>query len=1200
MRGEWRDYGFNLNSRDDSPAEGELDMSIVNIEENSGREPVNYVLPPDVTRIQDPGQAQATLLNEQSMSLKVTGLQAGDARGVYKNTQNDLRIYKRLQMWVHAESLIDDVTNLHNGELSVFVRLGSDVKANYYEYEIPLALTPHGSYNNWLESDRQKVWPLQNFMNLRLQNLVNLKKERNRAKDEGNAGIGYATVYSGRDPDDERNTISVKGNPSLSDVRVLLVGVRNNSNTVKDGIIWVNELKVTEFNEEGGWAAKANVNLGVSDVATLNFGTHIETAGFGSVDQGLNERRMDDYQQYNFAVQTDLGRFLPEKVKLHAPIYYSYSSEKTTPKYNPLDQDVLLKDALDDAPDQHARDSISAYAVERSTIKSFSISGLKFDVTSKNPMPWDPANFTFNFSFNKQSKNDPTTEYEYTNDYRGSLAYNYSPMIKGLKPFSWIKSKNKNLKFFKDWEFRYLPNTISFLTNMSRYYYEMQTRSELDETFQLPVSVSKNFLWDRQFQLTWNLTKSISLTFNSNTSARIEETVGAVNRKLFPDQYKQWKDTVWSSILSMGTPWAYNQSFVATYRAPFNRIPVLDFLTGNVSYNSTYRWDRGAEIDGVATGNKIANQASLSVDGRLNFESLYNKIPFVKDVHKRFNNVGKKTPERKPKKFERTFKLRPDTTFTLKHNLRTKKIAIKAEDANSHEPFVFKHKVIDQNTVEILTPADANIKFTVTEVLKEQKSLWREIGEYALRLAMSPRSASIRWKKTNSLSIPLFRNEIGNIFGQSTSYGPMSPGLDFAFGFAGEDYIYKAKDRGWLITDDGQTSPAIVSRANELNIEFQLEFIKGLKLQLTMNRTDNRTRQIQFMYPDMPVTFSGSYTKTHCAIGTSLGSSSADNGYYSAPFQKMLDNIPIIAERYNALYAGTHYPAGGFMTDNPLVGQPFNPENGTVSSTSSDVLVPAFISAYTGTNPHKQYLTPFPSFGAVLPNWRLTYDGLINLGNLKKWFKSFTLSHAYQCTYSVGSYTSYLNWLTVDGDMMGFTLDTNTGMPIPSSPYNISSVAITERYAPLIGVNGTLKNDLQFNVEWKDQRTLTLNTSAGQVVEATSRGLTIGAGYKIIGFNSVLKMRGSQSGVSNDLTLKADFSLQNTQALIRRIETNYTQATSGTRTFTINFNASYILSKKLTLAAYFDHQVNTPLVSNAAYPTTNSSYGISLNLNLSR
>ncbi|MDE7119507.1 MAG: hypothetical protein K2O10_02755, partial [Muribaculaceae bacterium] len=132
------------------------------------------------------------------------------------------------------------------------------------------------------------------------------------------------------------------------------------------------------------------------------------------------------------------------------------------------------------------------------------------------------------------------------------------------------------------------------------------------------------------------------------------------------------------------------------------------------------------------------------------------------------------------------------------------------------------------------------------------------------------------------------------------------------------------------------------------------------------------------------------------------------------------------------------------------------------------------------------------------------------------------------------------------------------------------------------------------------QRTLTLNTSAGQVVEATTRGLTVGLGYKIVGFNSVLKMRGSQSGVSNDLTINADLSLQNTQALIRRIESNYTQATSGTRTLNIQFNASYVLSRRLTLAAYFDHQVNTPLVSSGAYPTSSSSYGLTLNLNLAR
>lgn len=289
------------------------------------------------------------------------------------------------------------------------------------------------------------------------------------------------------------------------------------------------------------------------------------------------------------------------------------------------------------------------------------------------------------------------------------------------------------------------------------------------------------------------------------------------------------------------------------------------------------------------------------------------------------------------------------------------------------------------------------------------------------------------------------------------------------------------------------------------------------------------------------------------------------------------------------------------MNGNPLGGKPFSPETGSVSETSSDVLIPAFVAAYTKTGASKQTLNPFPDFSSVLPNWRITYDGLINLGNMRNIFKSFSLTHAYQCTYSVGSFSSYLNWVGVDGKAnLGFTLDELSGQPIPSSPFNISSVAITERFAPLLGVNATLKNDLQFNLEYRDQRTLTLNSAAGQVVEASSRGITIGAGYKIVGFNTVLKMKKSQTGVSNDLTLNADFSFQNNQALIRRIESNYTQPTSGTNTININFTASYILSKRLTLSAYFDHQVNSPIVTTSAYPTTNSSYGISLNLNLAR
>ena len=745
---------------------------------------------------------------------------------------------------------------------------------------------------------------------------------------------------------------------------------------------------------------------------------------------------------------------------------------------------------------------------------------------------------------------------------------------------------------------QWLPNNISFLTTRNRSYYEQQTRSETDQMFQLPVSVSKNWLWDRQLQVTWNLTKSLSLSFSSNTSARIEETVGAVNRKLFPDKYREWKDTVWQSIKSFGTPWAYNQTFTGQYKAPFNKIAFLDYLTGNVSYNATYRWDRGATIDGEKLGNTIANQASWTADGRINFETLYNKVNLFKEINKRFANTRKSAArERKPRKFERTYELKPDTSIVVKHNLRVKNVKITALTQEG-KPFPVKTKPIDNTSFEVLTRGKENIKFVVTEIMKEEKSLWRNVGEYALRFALSPRSVSVRYRNTRSLSLPLFNPNIGDIFGQSNDYGPMAPGLDFAFGFTDESYIQKALDRGWLETNDGQTSPALWSKTNELNIEANLELFKGFKVQLTFNRTDNRNSQVQFMYADMPTSLSGSYTKTHCAILTALRSSKADNGYYSAAFQQFLDNIPEVRNRVEGQYAQLRYPDAGFLRGTANAGNVFNPAVGTISETSSDVLIPAFVAAYTKRPAAKQNLSPFPDFSSVLPNWRITYDGLINMGNMRNIFKTFTLSHAYQCTYSVGSFSSYLNWVSANGDL-GFTLDELSGQPIPSSPYNITSVAITERFAPLIGLNCTFKNEIQFNIEYRDQRTLTLNSDAGQLVEATTKGITIGAGYKIVNFNTILKMK-KQANVSNDLTLNADISFQNNQALIRRIEGNYTQPTSGTRTVNINFTASYVLSKRLTLAAYFDHQVNTPLVTTSAYPTTNSSYGISLNLSLAR
>ena len=1207
VRGEWRNYDYNLNLRGDTPASGSININSVNIEENASREPVNYVLPPGVSRIVDAGQSQITQLNEQSMQMKVQGLQADDARGVYRNTSLDLRIYQRMQMFVHGEALIDDATNIKNGDVSVFLRLGSDIKNNYYEYEVPLELTPHGRYNTNSSQDRERVWPKNNTMDIDLDVFTDVKKHRNAEKLHGSSDVSYYSRYVEQDPNNPNHRVFVMGNPSLSDVRVMMVGVRNNAPTAKDCIVWIDELRVTDFDNEGGWAAKANATLNMSDIATLNLGFHKETYGFGGVNESLSQRRMDNYNQYNIAVQGDAGRFLPEKAKLHAPIYYSYSNETTIPQYNPLDQDVLLEDALDACENQHQRDSIKNFAETKRTVKSFSISGLKFDVKSKNSMPWDPANFTFSYSSNKTHLNDPNNVYENTNDYRGSFQYSWTPYIKPFTPLKKaIDAKNKNLKFFREWEFRWLPTNIGFNTNISRYYYEQQTRNETGIDVELPVAVSKNFLWDRQFSLSWNFTKSFNVTFNSNTSAHILEPVGQVNKQLFPDAYRDWRDSVMMSIKDLGTPWAYNQSFAASYKAPFSAIPILSFITASATYNATYRWDRGTVIDNISSGNTIANQSSLSIDCRLNMEQFYNKIPYLQKVNKRFsssanNNILRNKKAPKAKKFQRTFKLHSDSDSVLiiKHNLNVKKIKLTATTTDN-KPFDIKYNIKDNNNVEILTTGDKNIKFVITEVLGEDKTFWSEFAQYSTRLLMSLRSVNVRFRTTRNLSLPQFIPEIGDIFGQSTHYDVMAPGLDFAFGFVGEDYVNKAKSRGWLLGDQSMTTPALFAHTQEFNAEVQLEPVKGLKVTLTGNRTDNRTSQLQFMYDDMGRIYSGSYTKTHVAIATTfLSRGNSSNGYSSSVFNDFLVNIPIIAARLQNQYVGTKYPNRGFIRGTVNAGQEFNPEHGSVNQMSSDVLIPAFMAAYSGKNPSKVTLNPFPSLKEILPNWRVTYDGLSKLPFFKKYFKSFTLTHAYQCTYQVGSYNSYTDWVEL-GNSLGFTQDALTGNAIPSSPFNISSVTITEKFAPLIGISATLNNSMTINCEYRDQRNLTLNSAAGQIVEANTTSFVIGAGYKIANFASVLKIKRKQQGVSNDLTLNFDLQLNNNNALIRKIVDNTAQATSGTRTFSIKFTANYQMSKRVTLGAYFDHQANTPLVSTSAYPTTNTNYGLSFNMSLAK
>ena len=790
VRGEWRSYEQDLSDPKMPPAvKGKLEVSTVNIEENSDRDPVSYTLPPGVSRVLDPSQPQIRQENEQALSLKITDLAAQDARAVYKNTNYDLRQYKRLQLFTHAEAPKLDVNDLADGDLAVFIRLGSDYKNNYYEYEVPLKLTPHGEYN-YNNSEHQKiVWPAENMLNFRLEILTDLKLERNREKRSGTNGVSFQTVYSGRDPDNDGNTIRVKGNPSLSEVKTVMIGVRNVRNKLKSGEVWVNELRLTDFNEEGGWAANANLNVALSDLGTVNVGGRIETAGFGALDQSLNERRMEDFKQYNVATSIELGKLFPEKAQVSIPFYYAYSKETYDPKYNPLDQDVKLKDAIDKAETKVEKDSIRDYSQDRTVIKSVSFNNVRVNIKSKNPMPYDPANFTLGYSYSINDKKNPETEYETTKDYRANFAYSYVPYVKPIKPFDKLLKKNNGYtRYAKQLAFNVAPS-INFQTAMMRNYYEIKLRdltgAATGVTNDIPVTFSQNFYWDRAFSLNWAFTNNLNITFSSGTNARIEEPYVQVNKELNPDGYQLWKDSVKKSIADLGTPMKYDQQFMATWQLPLQLIPVLDWTNASLSYNATYNWDRGATVsEDIEMGNTIKNQRQFDLQANLNLLSLYNKNKYLKKINQKFNNTrttAKKTEKKKKPKLEKEIVLSPDSATVVEHGMFTKKVQITARRTDGRV-YKVKFKPINFAQVKILNQDTVRLKLTIIPGPAPTEDFLYKAVEHSARFLMMVRRFNIQFTNSAGMMLPGFRPEIGDIFGQGRSSFGLSPGIGFAFG----------------------------------------------------------------------------------------------------------------------------------------------------------------------------------------------------------------------------------------------------------------------------------------------------------------------------------------------------------------------------------------------------------------------------------
>lgn len=1246
VMGKWRTYDQSLSAA----SGGTLDASSVSLEENGEKTPVNYVLPPGIRREQDPSQPQLVEANEQALSLVVKNMSTGEAKAVYKNSTLDLRQYKRIQMFVHANALEQNTTRLQDGDLSVFIRLGSDYKNNYYEYEIPLKLTePRSNYNRYVLADCKAVWPEENMLDVPLSVFTALKKNRNKAKAQGVAS--YLAPYSMIDAEHPQNKITIVGNPSLGEVKTMMLGVRNNSADIKSGEVWINELRLKEHNNSGGWAANANLNVQLSDWGSVNATGRYISEGFGGLEDGVASRTTDNYGTYSVTTSLEMGKFFPDKAKVSIPLYYSITKEKTTPKYNPLDTDMELKDALDAAGSKHERDSIENIAATKITQTNFSISNARVGIaTKRHPMPYDPANFSFTYSHQHQYTTGETTMYERKDNWRGALDYSWSPVYKAWEPFKGLKNKSKWLDILKRFGLNWLPQNIAFNTEMTRDYYELQERDM--ETLmsgaagvdsKLPLTFSEQFLWNREFSINWDLTKNLHMNFQSATHAQIEEPYTPVNKDLYADQYHAWKDSVWTSIRHWGAPLDYSQNFQASYKVPLNLLPVFDWVNSDASYNANYSWERGTEDEeGNSYGNTINTQRELTLNGNFNLVKLYNHVPFLKKVNDKFDRtqsraqMQRKKQEKKKKKqeakeqaadpkkalpknkraFEREITLLPDTTFKIRHGKNTKRLIVNAKTEDG-KVFPLKYKKVDNNQIRIISKVDTAMKVKLSVLAKEplDDKKWYKGLQLASRLAMMVRNVSINYRSSYQLTLPGFLPSVGDAFGQK-KVGQMAPGLDFAFGMVGDDYIEKARNNDWLLCNDSIATPATTSRTDNLTLRATLEPVKDFKIDLSATRTKTTQKSIQYMYEGTPTTQSGAFQMTTISLGSAFeGMGNANSGYRSKTFEKFVNSLAGFRDRVEAQYAGTVYPAGS-----ALAGGKFDASRTPVNQYSSDVMIPAFLKAYTSMGGNS--LSVFPALSRMLPNWTIRYSGLGRLPWFNEHFKSININHSYKSVFAVGSYNSYSTFQEYMNGL-GFVSDAITGNPSPSSMFNISQVSINESFSPLLGMDVTFNNNMTVKAEYRQTRVLNLSMTSVQLNEALSKDWVIGMGYRINNFDvfgwgakaSRSKSKGGnknaanknasttktvQNGTNHDLNLRLDFSFRKQAAIVRDIASMVSSASSGNNALKLSFSADYTFSKLLTMSFYYDCQTNTPLLSSSSYPTTTQDFGLSIKFSLTR
>lgn len=1200
-----------------------LQISSVCIEKDKQKTPVGYVLPPGIKRSLDPTSDVSREENEQSMRMVVKGLRPKETSAAYKRTTLDVRQYERLKMFVHFENGDEDIDRSSDG-VQFYMRLGSDYTDNYYEYKINnVIFTAAG------EESEDDVWPME--IDFAFDDLVNLKLDRNKADKSGNSfdpANRYTRAYG-------NNELTVKGHPSLGDIRTIMVGVINESGETKSMEIWLDELRMTGFNEDGGWAALGKIGFTLSDFASFDATGRIETVGFGGIESNVMDRNMEDTYMLDMSATVQLGKLFPEKAHVNMPLTITHSREKEKPKYDPTNTDVLLEDALDNATDER-RDSLEKMAVTSSEQTSFALTNVRVGIASKTPMPYDPANFSFSVAFTKRNERDVDVEYDMTRTYKGNFNYSYSLSPKALMPF-------KNAKFFKakkwklvtDIGFYPMPNSYTFSVNMDRMYNEILAREMGVDNSKLTFDdFCSNVTWDKSFSLTrradikWNFTKNIKVSFATAMNSEIEESLAYNDEKLdLPrmreykynkeyiydlreDSVTQWakdlRESTLKSLLAAGEPYNYSQQLNISYAIPVNKISIFDWITANASYSGNYDWQRGITLDAhtYTSNNDIADsKRSWNGDMRFNMETLYNKSSYLKEVNKKFskNSLSKKANEKlaarkdttqkdddedapkvkEAKKYERkNLRLKKGNKTRISHRLAANRVIVEAVDSEG-KPYDLKYEVIDQNAINVIAKEDVN---NITLVVREKTRKNEKLGDVLdgfVRGLMMVRNLSGNIRLTEGTTLNGY-NKGSGFLGQA---GSGEPGAKFTFGFyKASEAIQEALDKKQLGLED-VVNPIILSHDQTLQLKAVLEPYTGIKFDLNAASSWNRSDEF-FYYNDtyqkgVEDQFTGSHSHTDIAIRRSSFKRGAVVS--SETFADFVNNV--------------YKMRAHIEMKNPNRGEAEVPLN------SADVLVPAFISAYKGESLDRNKDDKLiRRIGKMLPNWKFTLDLLSKAPILKEGFKAFNITHGYKCTYNVNSYSKHQDWDPLYDDLNDFGIIRDEAEPTPFlvTSTKIDNVNLTEAFNPLFGINSTLKNSVRVKFEFNRSRTAGLDIPALQVVESYTKGFKIGGGYRIDDFGVVIGFVDSKKKkkVNNDLNLNLDIDFKNTEAFIRKFETianTIEERSSGLQTVKAEFTAEYVVSQAMKVSFFYDRSVSKPKVS-TSYPITTSKFGFKLHL----